>query len=470
MNISIIPALISTLSYADGADTYAPFYAYESSVVIIAESPSFIFQTRLLALWEETATPPVATGEEQKTMPPPAPPAAATEQADAAATKQADAADTEQADAADTEQADAADTEQADAADTEQADAADEEETVADDKKAPETDDKKAPEADDKKAPEADDKKAPEADDKKAPEADDKKVPEADDKKAPEADDKKEPEADDKKAPEADDKKVPEADDKKAPEAHDKKVPEADDKKAPEAVPATEQQSAPAKATAEAKPAGPAEEFTRSSGGWASWLASALAIGVAVSLLYCARRLQAGLAEGSTQQDETKAPEPPPTPTPAPAPVSVEEEISIAEHQIKEMEAASNTSTDENLKGLLLDRLEDIKLYYNSTEKWAKEAVGLIDEIGVMRNAYSGTNGEVLDTICSILKAQLQNRNCEILDSDTWDSSIQRAIKINRILPKGSAPRVATKYSSGIKVEGNLIRKQEIELEQEVVE
>ncbi len=233
--------------------------------------------------------------------------------------------------------------------------------------------------------------------------------------------------------------------------------------KAPAADPtATEPQTT--NAAAPPKPAGPAEAFTRSSGSWASWLVNALAIGVAISLLYYARKLQAGLAESTTRPTDAPPTQPPSTPEPT------VEEPSAAECQMREMEAASNASTDENLKGLLLDRLEDINRYSENTEKWAKEAVGLIDEISVMRNAYSGTNGDVLDTISSILKTQMQDRNCEILDSDTWEPSIQRAIKINRILPKGSTPHVAAKYASGIKVEGNLIRKQEIKLEQEVAE
>ncbi len=347
MNISFIPALICSLSYADGADAYTPFYDCESSVLIVSDSHSLIFPNLLTSMEEDAAaavTP--ETPEPQQDNPQVAPPKEVPQKVDTPNEPQQQEADT----------------------------------TVAT-----------------------------------------------------------------QNAPQQQEGDTKEADTKEA--ARNQET-----DKAPAAQTETQAKAAPTP-----KPQGPAQEFTRSSGAWASWLVSALAIGVAVSLLYYARKLQAGLAEGTT----------PPADTP---PAPLDEEPSASECQMREMEAASNASTDENLKGLLLDRLEDIKLYAENTEKWAKEAVGLIDEIRVMRNAYSGTNGDVLDTISSILKTQMQDRNCEILDSDTWDPSIQRAIKINRILPKGSTPRVATKYTSGIKVEGNLIRKQEIELEQEVAE
>lgn len=194
-----------------------------------------------------------------------------------------------------------------------------------------------------------------------------------------------------------------------------------------------------------------------------SWIVSLIFVLAALGVLYYTRRVQESEAHAAGAKDgEEKAASPEPEKEVV-APVKENPH----DAQMQKMMALSKTANDVNLEGLLLDRLEDIKAAYGDTQKWAIECIGLIDEIRVMRNAYKGNDGDILDAINSILRAQLADRDCEVLNSDTWNPDIQRAIKIDRVLPKGSPKTIVAKYASGLKIAGSLIRKQEVVLEQE---
>lgn len=210
----------------------------------------------------------------------------------------------------------------------------------------------------------------------------------------------------------------------------------------------------------------PAEEQVAEDSGQSmgySWIISLIIVLTSLGVLYYTRRVQATEALASKEKEENEQAADSEAEKEAVAPV----ETNPHDEQLQMIMELSKTAEDVNLEGLLLDRLEDIKAAYEHTQKWAIECIGLIDEIRVMRNAYKGNDGEVLDVINSVLRAQLEERDCEILNSDTWNPDIQRAIKIDRVLPKGSPKTIVAKYASGLKIAGSLIRKQEVVLEQE---
>ena len=210
----------------------------------------------------------------------------------------------------------------------------------------------------------------------------------------------------------------------------------------------------------------PAEEQVAEDAGQSmgySWIISLIIVLISLGVLYYTRRVQATEALASKEKEENEQAADSEAEKEAAVPV----ETNPHDEQLQMIMELSKTAEDVNLEGLLLDRLEDIKAAYEHTQKWAIECIGLIDEIRVMRNAYKGNDGEVLDVINSVLRVQLEERDCEILNSDTWNPDIQRAIKIDRVLPKGSPKTIVAKYASGLKIAGSLIRKQEVVLEQE---
>lgn len=124
----------------------------------------------------------------------------------------------------------------------------------------------------------------------------------------------------------------------------------------------------------------------------------------------------------------------------------------------------ANTATEENLKMLLLDRLDEIDEEAPELTRQALCAVTLLDEIREMKGAYTGQNAAVLSEIARGVNQHLIELECEVLDSDSWDASIQKIGKVTYDLPPGTEPVITAKLSSGLKIAGRLIRKQSVAL------
>ena len=119
---------------------------------------------------------------------------------------------------------------------------------------------------------------------------------------------------------------------------------------------------------------------------------------------------------------------------------------------------------DENLRELALDRLQEIRQEEDAPENRALAAVDFWDELDRLSRAYADNDRRCLLWLGELLLQALEESDCERLDSDTWQPDIQRAIRIDTTLPPGSEPQIAEKYSSGLRVRGRLIRKQEVHL------
>lgn len=124
----------------------------------------------------------------------------------------------------------------------------------------------------------------------------------------------------------------------------------------------------------------------------------------------------------------------------------------------------ANTATEEDLKMLLLDRLDEIDEEAPELTRQALCAVTLLDEIREMKGAYTGQNAAVLSEMARGVNQHLIELECEVLDSDSWDASIQKIGKVTYDLPPGTEPVITAKLSSGLKIAGRLIRKQSVAL------
>lgn len=122
---------------------------------------------------------------------------------------------------------------------------------------------------------------------------------------------------------------------------------------------------------------------------------------------------------------------------------------------------AANVS-DIRLKELLMDRLDELFEYTVEPEQLALLTVDLLDELKRMESNYREADAENLLSLRSLLQKLLDSTGCELLDSDDWNASIQRAVKIEYTLPEYSAPSIKEKKASGLRVKGRLIRKQEV--------
>lgn len=158
-------------------------------------------------------------------------------------------------------------------------------------------------------------------------------------------------------------------------------------------------------------------------------------------------------------------------------PFSKEEEKSCASQDIFETESIcdishfntfamrgiAQTADDEDLKLLLLDRMDEID-EEASLNSQALCAVTLVDEITQMCKAYEGQNAVTLSSIHSEILRELARHNCEIIDLDTWDSEVQKIGKEEYTLEDGAVPHIAEKLASGLKMNGRVIRKQLVAL------
>lgn len=122
------------------------------------------------------------------------------------------------------------------------------------------------------------------------------------------------------------------------------------------------------------------------------------------------------------------------------------------------------TFSQEDLRGLLQDRLESMDDSGEGTERWAMELVDLLDEIrwmGGLEKEDAARIPALRDKLIEILQAA----GGELIDDDTWNPARQRAVKISKTLPEGAEPRVTEKHASGLIFKGRLLRKQEVSLE-----
>lgn len=119
----------------------------------------------------------------------------------------------------------------------------------------------------------------------------------------------------------------------------------------------------------------------------------------------------------------------------------------------------------DNLKGLLKERIADFSIEGLSIEKWALSVVDFLDEISWMSDSFSSRDVRVLRDFAKQMENLLSSMDCILVDEDLWTQESQRAVSVKKVLAKGASPRIIKKGSTGLIVQGKLIRKQEVYLE-----
>lgn len=128
-----------------------------------------------------------------------------------------------------------------------------------------------------------------------------------------------------------------------------------------------------------------------------------------------------------------------------------------------ELKLVTESIQVENLKGLVIDRIEEIEEASHPDDA-ALLSLSFIQELKLMAQAYSDNNAKALTDIITELERLLTIDGYTILDSDEWDSSTQRAVKIHYDLVEGDSPTIKQKVSLGLSKQGRIIKKQEVEL------
>ncbi|WP_455562832.1 hypothetical protein [Akkermansia massiliensis] len=119
----------------------------------------------------------------------------------------------------------------------------------------------------------------------------------------------------------------------------------------------------------------------------------------------------------------------------------------------------------ENLRELVKERIADLSVDGLSIEKWALGVVDFMDEISWMSVSFTSRDSQVLQKVVEKLKELLISMDCLPVDEDCWNPERQRAVSVQKNLPKGASPHIVRKGSSGLIIKGKLIRKQEVYLE-----
>lgn len=151
--------------------------------------------------------------------------------------------------------------------------------------------------------------------------------------------------------------------------------------------------------------------------------------------------------------------EPPVTAIPFPSTHDGQQTLATAE-----LRTVANSAEDENLKMMLLDRLDEIEEEEADFCQQALCAVLLIDELQQIKSAYTGQNALVIKDMLHALQEELGAHECEVLTSNTWNPEIQKIGKAEYTLPHGATPIITAKLASGLKIKGRIVKKQIIAL------
>ncbi len=118
-----------------------------------------------------------------------------------------------------------------------------------------------------------------------------------------------------------------------------------------------------------------------------------------------------------------------------------------------------------DLKGLVCSRLADMDMEQPGSEAWGLAAVDFFDELSLLAEGCEAADADVVLSLQKALPGLLALHGCKLLDESEWNPQVQRATSIDRCLSEGERPRLVRKFSSGLMVEGKLIRKQEVKLQ-----
>lgn len=175
--------------------------------------------------------------------------------------------------------------------------------------------------------------------------------------------------------------------------------------------------------------------------------------------------------KGEVQRGDTVKRETPGVSTPAapelPAPRS-ENEQPTGQFDPTALAHLAAAMHDQNLREFLGDitkLVEEAGPVFDSETSlgFVEELVDRWDDLGTVREKQPEALAKDIDAFRSILEELLSRCEVELLRSESWDPSTQRAIS-KEPRPGIKAPRILRVGSTGIRYQGKLIRKQEVVL------
>lgn len=118
----------------------------------------------------------------------------------------------------------------------------------------------------------------------------------------------------------------------------------------------------------------------------------------------------------------------------------------------------------ESLRDLAECRMEDIRDSECQSIERAGLIVDFLDEIRLILPTASPFDAVGLEVIRRQMKAALEQEGGELLFFDTWTPEYQRAVEVDRCLPKDSLTIINKHKAYGFMLNGKLIRKQEVSI------
>lgn len=123
------------------------------------------------------------------------------------------------------------------------------------------------------------------------------------------------------------------------------------------------------------------------------------------------------------------------------------------------------SALSENLRDLVECRLEDIRESEGKAIEHAGLIVDFLDEIMHLLPNAVPTDAEVMTRLQDKLKETLKHDGGELLYFEVWTPEYQRAVEVTRCLPHDSPTILYAHRAYGFKLNGRLIRKQEVSIQ-----
>ena len=134
-----------------------------------------------------------------------------------------------------------------------------------------------------------------------------------------------------------------------------------------------------------------------------------------------------------------------------------------------EIEWPSPNVTDEGVsqewREFVTERLEELRPHQDIEEsKWALGIVDFLDELTESESEASSAERNISVSLQRELLDILSKRGFAVLDSETWNPDLQRAVAVVR-KPDAITTTILKKGSTGLSRNGKIIRKQEVKIE-----
>lgn len=118
-----------------------------------------------------------------------------------------------------------------------------------------------------------------------------------------------------------------------------------------------------------------------------------------------------------------------------------------------------------DMRDLLVCRMEDIQESSGNDIEHAGLIVDFLDEIALLLPGAASADTGVLTLLQERLQKELEQNGGELLFFDVWTPEYQRAVEVERCLPHDSPTNFHQHKAYGFKLNGKLIRKQEVSIQ-----